>query len=173
MTNHKKISVRSAVEADLGEIAHIYDEARAFMRTYGNMTQWPTPQYPSLESAKADLEEGILYVVEAGEDLLGTFVLVEGPDPTYGFIEQGAWRSDTPYAAVHRVASRGGGVMQAAVAFSKERYPHLRMDTHADNAPMRHLLEKYGFSHRGTIYVQDGTPRMAFDLLEDHHGKNQ
>ena len=41
------------------------------------------------------------------------------------------------------------------------------MDTHADNAPMRHLLEKSGFSHRGTIYVEDGTPRLAFDLLKE------
>ena len=171
--NNQKISVRPAVAGDLTEIANIYDQARAFMRTYGNMTQWPTPQYPSLESAKADLEDGILYVVEHDQGIAGTFVLVDGPDPTYGYIENGAWRQDTPYAAVHRVASVGGGVMQAALAFSRERYAHLRMDTHADNAPMRHQLEKYGFSHRGTIYVGDGTPRMAFDWLEEEHGTNQ
>lgn len=171
--NNEKISVRPAVEADLPEIVHIYNQARAFMRTYGNMTQWPTPQYPSLESAKADLEDGILYVVEGKPGIRGTFVLVEGPDPTYGYLESGNWRTDTPYAAIHRVASSGGGVMQAALAFSRKRYAHLRMDTHADNAPMRHLLEKYGFSHRGTIYVEDGTPRMAFDWLEEAHGTNQ
>ena len=41
------------------------------------------------------------------------------------------------------------------------------MDTHQDNAPMRHLMEKMGFSHRGTIYVEDGTARLAFDLLKE------
>ena len=171
--NNEKISVRSAVAEDLLEIVHIYDLARAFMRTYGNMTQWPTANYPSLNSAQADLEDGILYVAEGEQGILGTFVLVEGPDPTYGYIENGTWRQDTPYAAIHRVASRGGGVMQAALEFSSQRYSHIRMDTHADNAPMRHLLEKYGFSHRGTIYVEDGTPRMAFDWLEEAHGQNQ
>ena len=171
--NNEKNSVRPAVAEYLPEIVPINDLARAFMRTYGNMTQWPTANYPSLESATADLEDAILYVVEGESGILGTFVLVEGPDPTYGYIENGTWRQDTPYAAVHRVASIGGGVLKAALEFSKQRYSHVRMDTHADNAPMRHLLEKYGFSHRGTIYVEDGTPRMAFDLLEGDHGTNQ
>ena len=82
-------------------------------------------------------------------------------------IENGAWRSDTPYGAVHRVASLGGGTLAAALEFAKTKYDHIRMDTHRDNAPMRHLLEKAGFSYRGTIYVEDGTPRMAFDLLRE------
>ena len=65
------------------------------------------------------------------------------------------------------MASRGGGVLAAALSFAGAQFDHIRMDTHADNAPMRHLLEKQGFSHRGTIYVENGTPRMAFDLLKE------
>ena len=165
--NKKIPSVRLAEEKDLSEIAAIYDQARAFMRSYGNNTQWPDSRYPSLDSARADLEEGILYVTEEGNRVTGTFVVIPGQDPTYGYIENGGWRSDTPYAAVHRVASRGSGTMAAAVAFASGKYDHIRMDTHADNAPMRHLLEKAGFSQRGTIYVEDGTPRLAFDLLKE------
>lgn len=159
--------VRLAEERDLARIAALYDHARAFMYAYGNTTQWPTAAYPSLASAKLDLEDGILYVTEDDTGITGTFVLVPGPDATYGFIENGSWRSDTPYGAVHRVASQGGGVLAAALAFAKTRYDHIRMDTHADNAPMRHLLEKHGFSCRGVIYVEDGTPRLAFDLLKE------
>ena len=171
--HHQNLSVRPAAEADLAEIAEIYDLARAFMRSYGNHDQWPTPAYPSLASAKADLEEGILYVTEGETGIVGTFVMVPGPDPTYGYIENGSWRTDAPYAAIHRVASKGGGTLKAALAWACCRYDHIRMDTHVDNAPMRHLLEKLGFSHRGTIYVEDGTPRLAFDLLEGDHGKKQ
>ena len=165
--DRKLPSVRGAEKADLPEIAKIYDEARAFMRSYGNTEQWPTAQYPALWSAELDLEDGILYVTENETGITGTFVLVPGPDPTYNYIENGSWRSDTPYGAIHRVASRGGGTLAAALAFAKEKYDHLRMDTHQDNAPMRHLMEKMGFSHRGTIYVEDGTARLAFDLLKE------
>ena len=165
--DRKLPSVRPAEKADLPEIAKIYDEARAFMRSYGNTEQWPTAQYPALWSAELDLKDGILYVTENETGITGTFVLVPGPDPTYNYIENGSWRSDTPYGAIHRVASRGGGTLAAALAFAKEKYDHLRMDTHQDNAPMRHLLEKAGFSYRGVIYVEDGTARLAFDLLKE------
>ena len=165
--NKKMPSVRLAEEKDLALIAAIYDHARAFMRSYGNNDQWPTARYPALWSAELDLKDGILYVTENEDGINGTFVLVPGPDPTYHVIENGSWRSDTPYGAVHRVASLGGGTLAAALEFAKTKYDHIRMDTHQDNAPMRHLLEKAGFSHRGTIYVEDGTPRMAFDLLKE------
>ena len=159
--------VRRAEAKDLPRIAEIYDYARSFMRSYGNMDQWPTAQYPALWSAELDLKDGILYVTENEDGVSGTFVLMPGPDPTYAVIEGGSWRSDTPYGAVHRVASTGGGTLAAALDYAKAHYDHIRMDTHRDNAPMRHLLEKLGFSHRGTIYVEDGTPRMAFDLLKE------
>ena len=162
----EKTSVRPAAAADLEEIVKLYDQARAFMRSYGNLTQWPD-YYPAMEDAQADLEAGVLYVAENGGQIVGTFVMVDGPDKTYAYIENGAWRSDTPYGVIHRVASRGGGVLEAALKLAKERFDHIRMDTHTDNAPMRHLLEKQGFSHRGTIYVENGTPRMAFDLLRE------
>lgn len=162
----KMTSIRPACSADLEEIVKLYDHARAFMRSYGNLTQWPG-DYPGLEDAQEDLARGVLYVAENGGEIVGTFVMADGPDKTYAYIENGSWRSDTPYGVIHRVASRGGGVLGAALALAKQRYRHIRMDTHADNAPMRHLLVKYGFSHRGTIYVENGTPRMAFDLLEE------
>ena len=159
-------AIRPATAADLDEIVKLYDHARAFMRACGNLTQWPD-DYPALEDAQADLEKGTLYVAEREGEIVGTFVMMAGPDATYGYIENGSWRSDTPYGVIHRVASRGGGILAAALAFAGEQFDHIRMDTHADNAPMRHLLVKQGFSHRGTIYVENGTPRMAFDLLRE------
>ena len=167
MNRDKKLpAIRLATAADLDEIVKLYDHARAFMRSYGNVTQWPD-YYPALEDARDDLQKGVLYVAERDGEIVGTFVMMAGPDATYAYIENGSWRSDAPYGVIHRVASRGGGVLAAALAFAGERFDHIRMDTHADNAPMRHLLEKQGFSHRGTIYVENGTPRMAFDLLKE------
>lgn len=162
----KNIAIRPAREPDLEEIVKIYDCARMFMRSYGNLTQWPG-HYPGLESAREDLARGVLYVAERRGAVVGTFVMMPGPDDTYAYIEDGTWRADSPYGVLHRVASRGGGVLGAALDFAKARFDHIRMDTHEDNAPMRHLLEKNGFSCRGTIYVSDGTPRMAFDLLKE------
>ena len=40
---------------------------------------------------------------------------------------------------------------------------HLRIDTHENNAVMRHLITSRGFLPCGTITVEDGTPRLAFE----------
>ena len=56
-------------------------------------------------------------------------------------------------------------VFRAAVEFCRGKCSHLRVDTHEDNKPMQHLAQKYGFSRRGIIYVEDGTPRIAYDLI--------
>ena len=43
--------------------------------------------------------------------------------------------------------------------------PHIRIDTHAQNLPMQQAILAYGFQERGTIYLQDGSPRQAYDYL--------
>jgi RimJ/RimL family protein N-acetyltransferase len=66
---------------------------------------------------------------------------------------------------IHRIAGKGGGNFDAALGFCSKMIRHLRIDTHSDNKPMQHLVEKAGFSKRGIIYVADRSPRIAYDRL--------
>ena len=159
-----KYIIRPAMQADLDEIEKIYAQARCFMAENGNPTQW-NDGYPRRELLEGDLEKGNLYVAESGEEISGVFVFVMGEDPTYAYIKGGTWRSHSPYGTIHRIASRGSGVFASALEFCKSRCDHIRVDTHENNKPMQHLAEKHGFSRRGIIYVADGTPRIAYDLL--------
>ena len=156
--------IRPAIPADLDEIEKIYAQARSFMVKNGNPTQWSNG-YPKRVLLEADIQAGNLYVVCRGTELTGVFLFVIGEDPTYAYIENGTWRSDTTSGTIHRIASRGRGVFAACLDYCRSRCDHIRVDTHADNKPMQHLAEKYGFSRRGIIYVADGTPRIAYDLL--------
>lgn len=160
----EKKKIRPAVRADLAEIEEIYAIARQFMRDNGNPTQW-NDGYPRRELLEADIRQGKLYAVMDGEKLCGVFVFALGEDPTYGYMEGGTWRSDMPYGTIHRIASRSSGVFAAALEFCRSQCDHIRIDTHEDNKPMQHLILKNGFSRRGIIYVDDGTPRIAFDLV--------
>lgn len=38
----------------------------------------------------------------------------------------------------------------------------IRIDTHRDNKPMQHLLNKNGFRYCGIIYLEDGDERLAY-----------
>ena len=146
--------IRKTLDTDIPAVMAIYDVARAFMRAHGNATQWPEGT-PSAEQLTADIAAGGSYVCEVDGRVVATFAFLPGPDECYDVIEDGQWRSDTPYAVLHRVASDGTvhGIAAAMFAFAKERADHLRIDTHADNLPMQGASMKAGFERAGVVYV--------------------
>lgn len=158
-----KKSIRPATQADMREILEIYAQARRFMAENGNPTQWGQ-SHPAQNILEEDIRLNRLYAVEDGGRLRGVFMFQVGDDPTYARIE-GSWRSDSPYGVIHRIAGVGGGIFSAALEYCSGIIGHLRIDTHADNKPMQHVVEKAGFSKRGIIYVADGTPRIAYDRI--------
>ena len=157
--------IRTATYDDLPRAREIYAIARAAMRQEGNMTQWQPGDGPE-ERIDGDIPLQQLYVMEDEGGIYGVFAFIIGDDPTYDYIE-GAWRSDTPYGTIHRIASdrTHRGVLGECIAWAKTKIDHIRIDTHEDNKTMRAAVAKQGFVPCGTIYVSDGTPRIAFDLL--------
>ena len=158
--------IRPAKAADLPEILAVYERARRFMRESGNPNQWGGG-HPAPDILWNDIEKGNLYILEKGGKIRGVFALIFGEDPTYAVIDGGSWLSASPYVTIHRIASSGEehGILEAAVGFAFGQTPHLRIDTHQDNAVMQHLLLKLGFSKRGIIYLENGEERIAFEKL--------
>ena len=161
--------IRLATPHDLEAMVAVYDAARAFMARTGNPHQWGDDGYPARVLLEQDISQGKSYVIE-GEDgaVHAVFFYAPGPDPTYEVIEKGAWLNDAPYAVIHRIAGDGQekGVLAQAVAFCRQRCPNLRMDTHHDNYVMQRALEKQGFQKCGIIYLENGDPRIAYQLTE-------
>jgi hypothetical protein len=157
--------IRKAMYEDLPRIEEIYAYARKFMAENGNPNQWGTNTPPTHQLID-DIQKGDLYVLLHQDMIHGVFYFFIGPDPTYGEIEDGSWRSDTPYGTIHRIASDGsGGVLAAAVRLGKERINHIRIDTHEDNKIMQRGVAKFGFQRSGIINLENGSPRIAYDLL--------
>ena len=137
------------------------------MRSSGNPTQWGDSR-PGESLIIADIEQGNSYIVEHDGRTVGVFALIIGEEPTYLKIE-GRWLNAEPYGTIHRIASDGTahGVLSACLEYCFAIIPNIRIDTHENNAVMRHLLKKHGFSECGIIHVDDGTPRIAF---QKRHG---
>lgn len=157
--------VRNAAAEDLPRILEIYAYARTFMAKTGNPNQWGTTHPPKAQ-LQEDIRLGQLYVVESEGNIHGVFAYLTGEDPTYGYIEDGSWLSDSPYGTIHRVAADGsGGVFAAVMTYALSRNPHVRIDTHHDNHVMQHVVTKYGFVRRGIIYLENGDPRIAYEKI--------
>lgn len=178
--------IRLARAEEIERILEIYASARAYMRATGNPTQW-AGNYPDRETLLDDIKKSQLYIMvkgnavaasddtaettasDDGSAICGVFALIEGIDPTYGYIEDGQWLSDAPYGTMHRVASDGttAGFFAKCVAFARERHDHLRIDTHKDNHPMQNVILAQGFQYCGIIYLEDGDPRLAYEWLAE------
>lgn len=156
-------TIRPATETDLHSITEIYSYARKQMQLSGNPTQWGNDK-PTLETIQADIRKKQAYVILSQGHICGVFAFILGPEPTYHFIEDGAWLNDAPYGTIHRIAGNGQvtGLLAAALSFCEDKTANIRIDTHENNKIMQHLLEKYGFTKCGRIYVEDGTPRIAY-----------
>jgi len=160
--------IRKATESDLSSILKIYETAREYMRKTGNPDQWGE-EYPKKELLEEDIKKGELYVGEDSDVKIHfVFAFIVGDDPTYSYIENGNWICDAPYGTIHRIASDGmvSDVVKTAVDYCEKIIPSIRIDTHEKNKTMRHVLKKLGFVECGIIYIDDGTPRIAYQKVK-------
>ncbi|MCQ2095835.1 MAG: GNAT family N-acetyltransferase [Bacteroidaceae bacterium] len=163
-----RLSIRLSSVRDIPMMREVLSEAKAKMRESGNMSQW-TGDYPSDEMLADDIRRGVSYVVECRGAIVATFVLAVCADPTYATIHEGGWVDDMrPYGTIHRIGSRKGyhGILEAVLRFAGGIIDNVRIDTHRDNKPMRHLLEKLGFTYCGIIYLLNGDERLAYQKIQ-------
>ena len=159
--------IRKAAPGDAGAILDVIAAAKGIMRASGNLEQWAGP-YPGPEAIMRDIAEGVGHVVLEGGRIVGYFAFIPSPEPTYARIFGGAWLDDTrPYHVLHRIASlpEARGVLGDMLEFCSRTEGNLRIDTHRENAIMRHLMDRYGFSCCGIIYLADGAERLAYQRM--------
>lgn len=162
------MKIIQATTKDVNQIMEIIEHARTIMRANGNTTQW-TNRYPSKEIILSDIECNHGFVCLENEEITGYFCFFKGndPEPNYQVIENGNWLNDKPYGVIHRLASNGKakGVAKACFDYCFKQIQNIKVDTNHDNIPMQNFFKKYGFTYCGVIYVNDGTPRDAFQMM--------
>lgn len=164
----EEFQIRHAVKEDLETISKIYAMVREFMRENGNPNQWADNKWPPLSLLQSDIENNKSYVCLHDQKLCAVFNYDYGRDiePAYAVIGQGKWLDDSPYGAVHRIASDGSakGSGTCCIQWAYEQCHHLRMDTHPDNHAMQNLMKKPGFEQSGIIHVkQDPYPHYVYE----------
>lgn len=160
-------SIRKAAMNDVPVIMRLIDEARVIMRSCGNVNQW-IDGYPSEETIQNDINNGHCYLLEKQDgQIVASFAFIPGPEPTYKEIFEGRWLDDEPYYVVHRLASTANshGVFNDVMDYCMGVAGNLRIDTHRDNVIMRHVIERYGFTYCGIIYLLNGDERLAYQLM--------
>ena len=162
------VEIRRTEMADLENVFQVYEYARAQMKLNGNPNQWRDDR-PSEAAIIGDIEKGNSYIIEQDGAICGVFSFMIGADPTYQRIE-GKWLNEERYGTIHKVASSGRerGIFGHCLRYCESKISNLRIDTHRDNKIMQHMIEKSGFKKCGIIYVDDGSPRIAYQKIIFH-----
>ena len=165
------MTVRKTRREDFPAVLKIYEDCRTVMHGRG-LQQWLNG-YPGEKDLEADCAAGTSYVLMDGDRVAGCAAVILTGEPSYARIA-GSWRTEEPYAAIHRVgvdpALHGKGIgadfLRALERIAgRAGMPSVRIDTHHDNAPMRRTLLSLGFAECGVIRLEDGSPRVAYERL--------
>ena len=174
------MNIRTTTPKDIDSVMTVIEEARRTLASLG-INQWQNGS-PNRTMITEDMALGQGRVVTDDEGaVIGTFALIYTGEPTYIAVHDGGWHSpdydengDFAYIAIHRVAisvaHRGSGISTAIIAYAEEfarilGKSALRIDTHEGNVVMRRMLEKHGFVACGTIFLQNGDPRVAYEKI--------
>jgi ribosomal protein S18 acetylase RimI-like enzyme len=168
---------RLAALTDIDRIMEIVGQAQSFMKANG-VDQWQNG-YPTREAFESDIQNGGCHVFLIDGRVAGLITVLFKNEKSYAYVEDGAWLTENaPYSVFHRAAVgesyRGLGIASQMLSYAENiaaenGFKSIRGDSHRDNKAMRGLLEKRGFVHCGTIYLDeslsDGSERVCYEKL--------
>lgn len=174
MANTMNFGFRRSKMEDIERLLVLREEAAEYLRGQG-VDQWQQ-SYPNREIFESDIPSERGWVFTHDDEVIGYAAITFEDDEAYKNID-GKWLTDGRYAAIHRCFSaakyRGTGISKEIFSLGEELalgkgLTAIRIDTHADNKPMQHLVRKNGYSYCGVIMVDgDGNDphRDAFEKI--------
>ena len=158
------MKIKLATLDNLDIIMDMIDKGRKHIQEY-NIEQWING-YPSNELITEDINSSRGYILLDNEEIVGYFVKLNY-DKGYDKID-GSWINNEPYVAIHRTVTKyfNKGLGSKMFDEIKKEHKHIRVDTHAGNISMNKCLLKNGFKYCGTRYIEDGSPRNAYEYIE-------
>lgn len=164
------MKIRKAQYNDIDCMMLLFKQAQKYFKV-NNIDQWQN-NYPNPDVLKKDIDSQQSYVLE-DDNILGTMYFADVIDHNYDVID-GQWLNQGHYAVIHRIvvneSYKGHGLakilLDYAITQCKEKgINSIRIDTHNDNTSMQSFLKKNGFVYCGKISLEDGSPRIGFELI--------
>lgn len=177
--------MRPATVDDVPAIVATLEAGRALLAADG-IDQWQDGAGPDVDLVTSDVARGWGRVFLIGGQVAATAALIDESEPAYDQVIEGAWQTSgdaatpagatSPYATIHRVAVapafRGMHVAQRFYARLIEEarargFAEIRVDTHADNVRMQHVIASAGFARACTVLIGNNPKdlRWAYQLF--------
>ncbi len=167
------MNIRRATLFDLPGVAKVYEEIHDAEEAGLITTGWIRGVYPVRATAEAALQRGDLFILEKGNQVLGSAIINRIQVDVY---ESAPWRYDDEVCVLHTLVisprSRRKGYGRAFVEFYEDyALDHdlyeLRLDTNARNTVARDMYARMGYREIAVVpTVFNGIPDVQLVLLE-------
>ena len=154
------IEIRVGNKQDIEAIEQLYDGLNDYLEVTVNYPGWKKGIYPTREDAEKGIVEGTLFVVNDGEEIIGSMILRY--DQEWAFISE-PWQKQLEYSQVLGIYTfvvkpsrlhKGIGSLMLKFAEEYARgkdIKALRLDVYEENLPAIKLYEKSGFRYISTV----------------------
>ena len=168
------MNIRLSRTNDLQAIMSIIAYAQRYLASL-HIDQWQDG-YPTEAQFLKDMQHQESYVVlDDDQKVMATYMFSTRKEPTYDQIE-GQWLTSatTTYGVIHRIAvaehAINKGIAKQILGhcekeLQSQNITAMRIDTHADNKGMQHILKKLGYTYCGIITLTSGALRLAYEKL--------
>lgn len=159
--------IRAAKIRDIPEILKVTNQCATALQEQG-IYQW-NARYPSGEAFRGDVERGELWVLEEGNELIGTIVLSALMDSEYQDVQWLTPSGNNRY--VHRLAVhprlQGRGYARQLMDFAEgkatgEGAISIRLDTFSQNLRNQRFYEARGYQRLGSVYFPHQSPHPFY-----------
>lgn len=167
------MNIRRATLFDLPGVAKVYEEIHDAEEAGLITTGWIRGVYPVRATAEAALQRGDLFILEKGNQVLGSAIINRIQVDVY---ESAPWRYDDEVCVLHTLVisprSRRKGYGRAFVEFYEDyALDHdlyeLRLDTNARNTVARDMYARMGYREIAVVPTAfNGIPDVQLVLLE-------
>lgn len=155
-----EINIRLGTEKDIDSLAQLYDELNDYLAVMNNYPGWKKDVYPVRKDAVNGINEGCLFVAIENEEIIGSMILRNVPEPAYLSVK---WQKDLDYKNVLIIytfvvnpQNQQHGIGKTMLEFATQyaintKVKALRLDVYENNTPAIHLYEKCGFQFIDTV----------------------
>ncbi len=147
--------IRKATPEDVQGVALLYEKMLDYEEANIKYTSWQRGIYPTVDTARAGVTHGSLYILEEDGKILASAVLDKRQPPEYKKVEWSKSVKSTEALVIHTLCVdpkfSGSGIGSALVDFAKQLALDLgclclRLNTTDRNTPAASLYSKNGFT---------------------------
>ena len=152
--------IEKGTECNIEELEALYNDLNDYLDAHVNYPGWKKGVYPVKETAIQGIEEGTLYVMKDGHQIVGTVILNQEQEAAYAKANWPMHLEDEDIMVIHTFAVHptylkkgiGTKLMDFIIQHSKnKKLKAIRLDVYEENKPAIKLYQKYGFQYVDTI----------------------